>query len=153
MNDMNVQTTLEPIPASVYDTLSSAKCSCKDHYTGEHEEARSPRSPVIILESNPYKRNTRLSPTSHVTRSRSNSVGATSRSPPEVLSNHTRLNPVSTDGSHLTGVGSMLQMKKQIELEQSRNAELEEFCQELVKQLEQWRQMDKQGKLVQNKIE
>ena len=31
--------------------------------------------------------------------------------------------------------------------------ELEEFCQELVRQLEQWRQLDKQGKLVHNKIE
>ena len=133
MNDMNVQTTLEPLAASGFDTLSSQKCSCKDYPTGEQETARSPRSPVVVLESNPYKRhNTRLSPTSHGTRSRSNSAGATSRSPPAILT-HQHLIPVSTDGSHLTGVGSMLQMKKQVELEQSRNAELEAFCQELVK--------------------
>ena len=151
MNDVNVQTTLEPLGASGFDTIGS-QCSCRDYPTGDH---RSPHSPAVVLETNPYKRNTaRLSPTSNGTRSRSNSCGVTSRSPPAILS-HQHLIPVSTDGSHvnLTAIGSVLKMKQQVELEQSRNAELEEFCQELVKQLEHWRSLDKQGKLIQNKIE
>ena len=40
-----------------------------------------------------------------------------------------------------------------MEQEQGRIRELENFCQELVKQLEHWRSLDKQGKLIHNKIE
>ena len=88
MTDVNVQTTLEPIKSvksqEGFDTLSSAKCSCKDYPSPRDQNSRSPTSARL----NPYKRNQCMnSPHSNGTRSKSSECGATSRSPPVISSN------------------------------------------------------------------
>ena len=107
--DMNVQTTLEPIkPQDGYDTISSsANCSCKNYQTFG---SKNPNSDT----KNPYKRNAGDNSARSERRSRSSECGVTSRSPP-IITTARELTP-----AHHAALSNVVVLQQRIDQDQGR---------------------------------